>query len=204
MPVDVSPVVLEPIPATQDRQYDFAAIFGNRNPVQLELGVGKGRFLIQQAEQRPDVNFVGVEWASRYFRLVAERAAKRGLANFRILRDDASHVMRHSIAPQSLHVLHVYFPDPWPKARHLKRRLINELFARQAAQTLVDGGRVCLATDHEDYAQQMEAVFNAAPEFRQVSRAIGEDAPEGVTNWEVKFRQQGRTMHKFEYRRLLR
>lgn len=204
MPVDVSAVVLEPIPATQDRQYDFAAVFGNSHPVELELGIGKGRFLIQQAIANPAVNFVGVEWASRYFRLVAERAAKRGLGNLRVLRDDAAHVMRHSIAPRSLQVLHVYFPDPWPKARHQKRRLVQPAFARQAASALVDGGRVLLATDHEDYAAQMEQVFNADPDFRQVSRAVGDDAPEGVTNWEVKFRQLGRVIHKFAYQRIPR
>lgn len=202
--MDTSSVTLEQIPRTQDRQYDFQALFGNSNPVELELGIGKGRFLIQQAETRPDTNFVGVEWASRYYRLVAERAAKRGLGNFRVLRDDAAHVVTDTLAAQSIDALHIYFPDPWPKAKHNKRRLIQPPFAQAAAQALKDGGRVCLATDHEDYAVQMEAVFKATADFAQTFRAIGEQAPEGVTNWEVRFRREGKTIHKFEFSRVPR
>jgi tRNA (guanine-N7-)-methyltransferase len=198
-PVDISPVVLEQIPLTEDRRYDMREVFGNEHPVELELGIGKGRFLIQQAEARPDVNFIGVEWASRYYRLVAERAAKRGLANLRVLRDDAAHVVRDTLADASINALHVYFPDPWPKARHNKRRLIQPPFAVQAARILRDGATLRLATDHQDYAVQMEQVFADNPDFEQTGRAIGDEAPEGVTNWEVKFRREGRTIHKFEF-----
>lgn len=198
--VDIAPVVLEQIPLDAGRRYDFATVFGNARPVELELGIGKGRFLIQQAETRRDVNFVGVEWAKRYFKLVAERAAKRGLGNIRILRDDAGHTVRDTIADGAISVLHIYFPDPWPKARHNKRRLIQPPFARQCARILAPRGLVKLATDHEDYAVQMEGVFRADPAFEQTFRAVGDEAPEGVTNWEVKFRAQGRTMHKFEFR----
>lgn len=198
--VDIAPVVLEQIPLDASRRYDFAAVFGNSRPVELELGIGKGRFLIQQAETRREINFVGVEWANRYFKLVAERAAKRKLANARILRDDAGHVVRDTIAAGAISVLHIYFPDPWPKARHNKRRLIQPPFARDAARILAPGGLVKLATDHEEYAVQMESVFRDDPAFEQTWRAVGPQAPEGVTNWEVKFRAQGRTMHKFEFR----
>lgn len=192
-------MTLEPIPPTQDRRFDWPAIFGNDNPVELEIGIGKGRFLIQQAESRPDTNFVGIEWASRYYRLVAERAAKRGLPNFRVLRDDAARVVRDNVADASLAALHVYFPDPWPKARHNKRRLIQPPFAVEAARILRPGGVVKLATDHADYAAQMEQVFREHAEFKPGLRAVGENAPPGVTNWEVKFRAEGRTMHKFEF-----
>ena len=197
--VDITPITLEQIPQTQDRRYVLNEVFGDDKPIELELGIGKGRFLIQQAETRPDVNFVGVEWASRYFRLVAERAAKRELANFRVLRDDAAHFIRDTIGDNCVHAVHVYFPDPWPKARHLKRRLIQPWFAREAARVLVDGGMVKLATDHPEYAVQMEDVFDSDQDFEQTFRAIGDDAPEGVTNWEQKFRAEGRTIHKYEY-----
>ena len=200
--IDTAPVTLEQIPANQDRRYDLRAVFGNDAPVELELGIGKGRFIIQQAMERPDTNFIGVEWASRYYRMVAERAAKRGLSNLRLIRDDAGHVVRDTLRDASISVLHVYFPDPWPKAKHNKRRLIQAPFATEAARVLKPGGLVKLATDHEDYAIQMEAVFRADPNFKQTWRAVGADAPEGVTNWEVKFRAEGRTMHKFEYQRV--
>jgi tRNA (guanine-N7-)-methyltransferase len=196
---DIRPFTLEPIPTDQDRQYDLQAEFGNANPVELELGIGKGRFLIIQAEAHPDVNYIGVEWASRYYRLVAGRVARRGLHNARVLRDDAAHVVRDTLPPQSISAMHIYFPDPWPKARHNKRRLVQPLFARWCAVVLKPGATVKLATDHEDYAQHMEAVFKADPDFRQTYRAVGDEAPEGVTNWEVRFRREGRTIHKFEF-----
>lgn len=198
---ELSAVTLDQLPRDSGQRFDFAAIFGNANPVELELGIGKGRFLIQQAEERPGVNFVGVEWANKYFVLVAERAAKRGLRNLRVMRADAGHVVRENVRDGAISVLHVYFPDPWPKLRHQKRRLIQPPFAREAARVLQDGGLVKLATDHVEYAVQMEQVFGADPDFEPVSRAVGEAAPVGVTNWEVKFRAEGRTIHKFEYRR---
>lgn len=200
--VDTSGVILEQIPRTQDRRYDLAEVFGNNNPVALELGIGKGRFLIQSAQAHPEVNWLGVEWASRYYRLVGERAGKRNLKNFRVLRDDAGRVIRDTLHDASLSALHVYFPDPWPKARHNKRRLIQPPFAREAARVLKQGTMVYLATDHEDYAVQMEQVFQDAPGFEQTFRAVGDEAPEGVTNWEQKFRREGRIMHKFEFVRI--
>jgi len=198
---DISAAVIEQIPVQQDRQYDLAAIFGNDHPVELELGIGKGRFLIQQAEAHADVNYVGVEWASRYYRLVAQRIARRGLSNARVLRDDAARVVRDTLPPASISALHVYFPDPWPKAKHNKRRLIQAPFARNCSVILKPGARVLLATDHADYAVQMEQVFRDDPDFEQVGRAIGDEAPEGITNWEVRFRREGRTIHKFEFLR---
>lgn len=198
---DLRTVTLDQLPRDSGRRFDFAAVFGNNNPVELELGIGKGRFLIQQAEERPGVNFVGVEWANKYFELVAERAAKRNLRNLRVIRDDAGHVVRENVQGNAISVLHVYFPDPWPKLRHQKRRLIQPPFAREAARVLHDGGLLKLATDHVEYAVQMEQVLAADPDFEPVNRAVGADAPVGVTNWEVKFRAEGRTIHKFEYRR---
>jgi tRNA (guanine-N7-)-methyltransferase len=196
---DISVATLEQIPPRQDRQYDLPLIFGNDNPVELELGIGKGRFLIQEAEQRTGVNFLGVEWASRYYRLVAQRIARRGLENAKVLRDDAARVVRDTLPPASISTLHVYFPDPWPKARHLKRRLIQPPFARCCAFILKPGATVKLATDHPDYAVQMEKVFLDDPAFAQTFRAVGDEAPEGVTNWEQRFRREGRVIHKFEF-----
>ncbi len=198
--VDISPVALESIPNDENRQYDLSEIFGNDHPVELELGIGKGRYLIKQAQENPDVNFVGVEWANKYWKLCCERAAKRGLRNIRFIRDDALHVIRDTIHDNSIERLHVYFPDPWPKPRHNKRRLIQRPFTQQAARVLKPKGELWLATDHVEYAAWMEDVMAESPEFENIFRAVGDDAPVGVTNWEEKFRAEGRTIHKFNYR----
>lgn len=200
-PIDISPVTLEQIPKIQDRRYAFSDIFGNDQPVELELGIGKGRFLIESAATHPERNWVGVEWANRYYQMVAERSLRRGLPNLRVLRDDGVRVVRDTIGDAAIDVLHVYFPDPWPKERHKKRRMVQAPFAREAARILKDGGLVKLATDHEDYAAQMEAVFRNDPDFSQTFRAVGDEAPEGITNWEVKFRREGRVIHKFAFAR---
>lgn len=201
---DITPYVLPLLSKPESGEhprYDFARVFGNSNPVELEIGIGKGRFIISQAMARPQTNFVGIEWANRYYLLAARRAAARSLSNLRMLRDDAAHTVRDSLADRCLGALHIYFPDPWPKKRHHKRRLIQPWFAREAARVLAPGARVYLATDHEGYAQQMEQVFRDDGDFTLVSRMIGEAAPEGITNWEVKFRAQGRGIFKFEFAR---
>ncbi|MCC6573640.1 MAG: tRNA (guanosine(46)-N7)-methyltransferase TrmB [Planctomycetes bacterium] len=201
---DLTPYVIPQLAKPDDGphpRYDFARIFGNDHPVELEIGIGKGRFIINQAMTRPDTNFIGIEWANRYYLLAARRAAGRSLHNLRLLRDDAAHTVRESLPDRCLNALHIYFPDPWPKTKHHKRRLVQPWFAREASRVLKPGARVFLATDHEDYAQQMEQVFKDDPDFALISRMIGEDAPEGITNWEVKFRAEGRTMFKFEFAR---
>ena len=195
---DTRPFIIEQL---KEGRFDLAKIFGNDHPVELEIGIGKGRFLIIEATNRPQTNFIGIEWASRYFRLAAERAAGRSLANIRFLRDDAAHTLRENLPDSSLSTLHIYFPDPWPKLRHNKRRLIQAPFVAQAARVLKDGARVLLATDHEDYAPQMEREFSESRDFALASRLIGADAPEGITNWEQKFRALGKSIFKFEFLR---
>lgn len=198
---DIKPYIIEQL---KEGRFHLAAIFGNDHPVELEIGIGKGRFLMNEAARRPDVNFVGIEWASRYYRLAAERAAGKRLSNIRFLRDDAAHTLRENLPDASLSALHIYFPDPWPKSRHHKRRLIQGPFVLQAARVLKDGARVFLGTDHADYAEQMEREFSDHRDFTLVSRLFGDEAPEGITNWEQKFRKEGRTIFKFEYLRRAR
>lgn len=179
----------------QETPYDFAAIFGNANPVELEIGIGKGRFLMQEAAAHPERNYLGIEWTGRYCRMAAYRATRDGLANIRFLRDDAAHTVKMAVADDALARLHIYFPDPWPKERHKKRRMIQESFLDVMTKKLVDGAEFRMATDHEDYFAQMVRVCSAHPKFEVVEHLVGDEAREGVTNWEVKFREEGRTIH---------
>lgn len=192
----VPPSELHPLELpVRQTPYDFAAIFGNKHPVELEVGIGKGRFLMLSAESRADTNFVGIEWANEYHKMAMTRALNKKLANIRFLRDDAAHTFRFAIAPSSLAGVHVYFPDPWPKKKHNKRRIIQPAFLDLVAQAVVRGGFLKLATDHEDYFAQMDEVTRSHPRFEVVERLIGEAAHVGVTNYEVKYRKEGRTIH---------
>lgn len=182
----------------QETPYDFAAIFGNRNPVILEVGSGKGRFLIGEAEANPDKNYVGIEWANKYCHLCASRAAAKGLTNIRFLRDDALHTFRMALADRCLEAVYVLFPDPWPKAKQQKRRSIQAPFLDQVARVVIPGGRLILATDHADYFQQMLEVTAAHPRIRQLEVLVGDQARTGVTNFEVKYRAEGRTIHNLD------
>ena len=102
---------------------DFQTVFGNTRPVEMEIGFGKGLFLLNTAISRPDVNFLGVEIERKYQLFTANRIAKRGLANVRLVCADARAFLRDCIRADSVQALHVYFPDPWWKTRHRKRRL---------------------------------------------------------------------------------
>lgn len=184
----------------QDTPYDFAAIFGNDHPVELEVGSGKGRFLLTSAQEQPEINFLGIEWARKYWRLCLKRAAFRELQNIRFMRDDAAHTFELALSDRCLQAVHVYFPDPWPKKRYRKRRLIQTPFLDQVARVVKVGGLLKLATDHVDYFEQMDEVTAAHPKLEVIERLIGEDSREGITNYETKYREEGRTIHNITCR----
>ncbi|MDP6054584.1 MAG: tRNA (guanosine(46)-N7)-methyltransferase TrmB, partial [Candidatus Latescibacteria bacterium] len=118
---------------------DWAELFGNMNPVEIEIGCGKGRFIINSAMKYPDINYVGIERALRYFRFMKERSAKRNLTNIRVLQDDAGYFIERFVPDHSVTACHIYFPDPWPKKRHRKRRLFKQDFLRHIERTLISG-----------------------------------------------------------------
>src|SRR5215210_6696086 len=99
-------------------------VFGNDHPVELEIGMGKGTFLTEQAKARPDVNFFGIEWANWFFRYASDRLRRNGCTNARTIRAEAGFFLNEFVQDDSLSVMHIYFPDPWPKAKHHRRRLV--------------------------------------------------------------------------------
>lgn len=169
-------------------------------PMEVEIGCGKGTFIVEQASAARDVNFIGIEWAKQFWRYAADRCRRRGLdANVRMVRTEAAAFMRNFIPNQSIRVLHVYFPDPWPKKKHNKRRLIQESFLRDAHRFLIAGGEVRLATDHADYFAWMEehaAKVTDIFERREFSRpGFVSDSELVGTNFERKYRREGRTFN---------
>lgn len=128
--LDVSPFTLD-MPSAP---VDWAALFGNDHPIELEIGSGKGLFLANAGQSRPDRNFLGVEIAKKYARRAAERIARRGLANVKILPGDARRFLHEFVPAGSVAALHIYFPDPWWKKRHRKRRVFCEPFVDDVAR----------------------------------------------------------------------
>ncbi len=176
------------------RPLSWETVFGNNHPVELEIGTGKGTFLTDQAKARPEVNFFGIEWARWFWRYASDRLRRNDCLNSRMVRADAGFFFREFVPPESLSVIHVYFPDPWPKKRHHKRRLIQEGFLPLLNQALQSGGRLQIVTDHQDYFEQIERVVKGSTlqviEYnRPGSAADGEFVG---TNFERKYRREGR------------
>lgn len=184
---------------------DFAQVFGRCAPVHIEIGAGKGAFLVYQAQAQPEVNFLGIEWASKYYRYTVDRLGRRGLTNVRMLRADAATFLREHVAAESVDCFHIYFPDPWPKKRHHKRRLMQNANLEVILDRLKPGGEIRLATDHEEYFQQMQDVTNA---YRTRLEPIEFERPAGAregeitgTNYERKYVKEGRPIYRAAYRK---
>jgi tRNA (guanine-N7-)-methyltransferase len=199
--IDATPYTVEY--PTLTPPIDWPLIFGNDHPVELEIGSGKGLFLANEAQRRPDHNFFGIEMARKYARRAADRVAKLALANVRVLPGDARLFMARFAPPASLHAVHVYFPDPWWKARHKKRRVFAEPLILDLERTLVPGGDLHVATDVEDYFRVIHALMATHPRF-EVQPEPAPSTPEHdndyLTNFERKYRIEGRPIYRAHYR----
>lgn len=142
---------------------DFAAAFGREAPRVVEIGFGMGDATAQIAAARPDTDFIGIEVHPPGVGALLQRIEQRGLTNLRIVQHDAVEVLEHMVAPASLSGVHVFFPDPWHKKRHHKRRLIQPAFVALLASRLAPGGYLHCATDWQPYAEQMLEVLSAEP-----------------------------------------
>ena len=168
-------------------------------PLELEIGSGKGTFLVQQAQQVTGVNFIGLEYAREYWRHAADRVRRHHLTHVRVGHVEAGFFLRNYVGPGTLHQVHIYFPDPWPKARHHKRRLIQADFLRMLRQRVEDGGRVRIATDHSDYFAWMQEHIAQVRDLWDVEpfetpASAGEGELVG-SNFERKYRHEGRPFH---------
>jgi tRNA (guanine-N7-)-methyltransferase len=185
-------------PATLAKPVVWAEMFGNDRPVELEIGTGKGTFLTEQARTRPEVNFIGLEWQNWYMRYAADRLRRHGCTNGRMAKAEALFFLREHVPDASLSVIHVYFPDPWPKARHHKRRLVQKPFLEQVMRVLIPNGRLQVVTDHKGYFEEnIDPVVKASPltivDYNRPGSA-GEGEFVG-TNFERKYKREGRPFY---------
>jgi len=147
---------------------DLARLFPNAQPLEVELGCGDASFLAAYAKLHPVHNFIGVERLLGRIRKLHRKGRRAGLTNLRGVRIECAYFLEWLLSPHSAGVLHIYFPDPWPKKKHRKNRLINERFPELARAALAPDGVVYLRTDDADYFEQMQAVFAASSAFRPV------------------------------------
>ncbi|WP_246100651.1 tRNA (guanosine(46)-N7)-methyltransferase TrmB [Tepidimonas alkaliphilus] len=172
---------------------DPQAVFGRRAPLILEIGFGMGEATAQIARSRPDEDFLGCEVHEPGVGALLKRIGELALTNVRIVQHDAVEVLQHMIAPQQLDGVHIFFPDPWHKKRHHKRRLIQPPFVALLTSRLKPGGYVHCATDWQPYAEQMLEVLSAEPKLANASSdpTLGGYAPRPGYRPPTKFEQRG-------------
>jgi tRNA (guanine-N7-)-methyltransferase len=179
---------------------DFSLVFGRVAPIEMEIGVGKGRFLLAAAAGHPDRSWFGLEIEPTYAQIVRIRAERAGLVNLRIERLDGKAFVERRLSPGCLEGMHVYFPDPWPKKRHHKRRLVDPVWAEAAARALVPGGILRVASDHEEYFSVIDAVLSKEPLLEKLDPKEAGDWSTG-TSYELKFQKTGRPIYRIVLRR---
>jgi len=147
---------------------DLKKLFPKQQPLEVELGCGDASFAVEYARQQQDTNFIGVERLLGRIAKLDRKGRRAGLANLRGVRIESSYFLKYLLPAHSASALHIYFPDPWPKKKHRKYRLINEEFPALACNALLPGGMVYLRTDDADYFAQMTEVFEADKNFKRM------------------------------------
>jgi tRNA (guanine-N7-)-methyltransferase len=184
---------------------DFAQLFGRSAPVHIEIGTGKGTFILHEARARPEADFIGIEWSRPFYLFAVDRIGRWALPNVRITHMDANVLLSLYVPPESVDCLHIYFPDPWPKKSHLKKRTIQQCNMPHLIQCLKSGGEIRIATDHAEYFEQMERVidlFGDVLERVEFTRPAGAREGELVgTNYERKYIPDKRTVRTLALRK---
>jgi tRNA (guanine-N7-)-methyltransferase len=182
--------ILEPLVLTE--------LFPRPAPLEVELGCGDASFLVEYARRNPDINFIGVERLLGRIQKLDKKGRRTGLLNTRGVRIESAYFLEYLLPAHSASALHIYFPDPWPKKKHRRHRLIGGHFPALARQALVAQGTVYLRTDDVDYFQQMNEVFDAAQEFEKVATPAA--LAEVTTDFERDFNAQGIPTLRVAYR----
>ena len=191
------------------RQFDdglnLNGIFGNGNPIEVEIGSGRGRFIIKSAQDNPQVNYIGIERAYKFFHFMKERVEQAGVQNVRLLRAEADYFIWGYIPPGSVQAFHIYFPDPWPKTKHHRRRLINPDFFDLLRSRLVTGGCIHLATDFVQYFEIMVKTGRGCAGLEELyCRTIdpaGADPESAATHYERRFFIHGLPIYRAAYKK---
>jgi tRNA (guanine-N7-)-methyltransferase len=201
---ELEPYCLPNPPAGSQPPIDWQQLFGNANPIEIEVGFGKGLFLLSESEKRPKTNFFGIEIVRKLQLYVATRLAIRERRNVRVACTDARALLKERVAANSVQGVYVFFPDPWWKSRHKKRRVFTPEFAVTCSRILFPGGRLNIVTDVEEYFGVMTDLVRPMPQFAELpppSESVPEHQMDYLTNFERKFRLQGKPIYRASFER---
>jgi len=189
---------------TRESGPPLEGLFLTPHPLEIEIGCGKGKFLLARAESEPRRNFLGVDRISKWMKIGRTRGEKRRLENLRFIKAEIREFLQ-SVPPESVAAFHIYFPDPWPKRRHRKRRLVTAEFLRNLYGRLKPGGFVHLASDDADYFRQIKQAAAQSAEWAQ-REGMNERlvSPGVITNYELKYQSAGKILHYLELRKSVR
>ncbi len=189
-----------------DDKIDFIRIFGRPGPVHIEIGTGKATFLLNQARAQTDANFLGIERDNKYYRYAVDRIGRWQLTNVRIIRTDAATFLANFVPDSSIDCFHIYFPDPWPKRRHHKRRFFCPANLGHLLRCLKTNGWIRIATDHTDYFEKIKQMItdqNEKLEEIEFLPAAGADSSEQTgTNYERKYLKDQRPIYTLAVRKI--
>ena len=198
---------------------DWHALFGNARPIEIEIGCGKGRFLLEASKRHPEMNYVGIERAHKYVKLTRERFQKHirhhemlsekkpiaakiagAFTNVRLVWTDATYFLMRYVPTESVQAYHIYFPDPWPKKRQRKRRIFrNQDFLASLARTLTTGGRLHIVTDYAEYFAELQERISQRTPLHRVTLELPPEQPHIPTSFELKYLAEGREIYRVVY-----
>lgn len=179
-------------------RFDPESVFGRRAPLEIEVGSGKARFLVAAARENPAHDFLGLERSLSYYRICRDRGARAALPNVAVIRADGK-LFLESLAAGSVTAFHVYFPDPWPKKKQIKRRLLDAVTLESIAARLLPGGTLRVATDHPGYGRAIRSNLESVEALERLEwEALPPPPP---TNYELKYAAEGRPIWRFLLRK---
>ncbi len=180
---------------------DLETLVPGSGPWEVEVGFGKGRYLLSRAQAEPEKRFLGIEMAGKYYGILRDRSRRRGVENLLILRGEAALILGTVLPRGFASVLHVYFPDPWPKSRHHRRRLFDPSNVDLLLGILQEDADLFVATDHPEYGPVVEQALESHPSIDIARR--NEPWPDGArTNYEAKYEEEGRPILRLQGKRI--
>jgi tRNA (guanine-N7-)-methyltransferase len=173
---------------------DWKTIFGNEHPVEIDLGAGDGSFIAAYAAVHPERNFLATERLLGRARKIAKKAERCGLPHLKVLRLESDYTLRYLVPPASVDIVHLMFPDPWPKRKHLDRRMVQAPFVESLVKVLKKGGEFRWTTDHQEYFEKHRRFPDEHPGLKQTDLWDLSDYPK--TDFQQDFDQEGRSTYR--------